>query len=498
MAATRPEYHLQRVSSDGVRGPIEIHSFADLDLDVSASRRDFVRTSVAVGAVLASLNGTDTSWAQGNSRDKLRSAIFAHTKSITALAFSPDSSLIVSASRDGSVKIWSRPNGKLLTVAHEGPSSVNALAITPDGACFAAAVADGTIRLGKLPGGEATLQLETPKGFKALAISPDLTLIAGAGLGGSVHLWKMSGHPLPAIALDDDTIHDLTFTPDSQTLISGGRSKQLRVWNLKQAALQAKAPGHDMSINAVAISPDGKVIVAGGNDGHLSFRLLSDMNRIHIVEGHNKAIVHDLAIDAKGTMVASCGSDSTIRLWSLADRQLIDTLDCPYSVTSLAFSPDNRLLAAGDANGVITLWDLSSGLLLGFLFDPSASSVHAAIVRVDIQAGIAYSLPCGTPIPAGATCTCNCVPGTYRAVEVATKRSNAKSDLEARKEALAQRRATKLERERIRAEYERQQIILRQQMVAEYYNRMLMRRSSRSSSGGTGGSRRCICIPVYR
>jgi WD40 repeat protein len=120
-----------------------------------------------------------------------------------------------------------------------------------------------------------------------------------------------------------------------------------------------------------------------------------------------------VAIGPDGRLLASGSNDNSVKLWSLPDGALLKTLtghtDDVYAV---AISPDGRLLASSGKDKTIKLWSLPDGKALPVcLMDPAASpsSVTATVYSKD---GATYTAPCGTPMPAGAVCTCNCVPGT--------------------------------------------------------------------------------------
>jgi len=83
----------------------------------------------------------------------------------------------------------------------------------------------------------------------------------------------------------------------------------------------------------------------------------------------------------------------------------------------MAITADGAWLVAGDSAGVITLWDLGKNTPQTVLFDPTANDANTKGLTDnsrDTITGrtITYTLPCGSPIPPGAVCTCNCVPGT--------------------------------------------------------------------------------------
>ena len=114
----------------------------------------------------------------------------------------------------------------------------------------------------------------------------------------------------------------------------------------------------------------------------------------------------------------------TIWIWSVDARSSLQSLQGNESVTALALDGRDSVLASAGYDGTIMIWDRKD--LDGkpgfefrtFLFDPKAmdkSKKAASFNVVEAHTGqtISYTLPCGSPIPAGAVCTCNCVPGAY-------------------------------------------------------------------------------------
>jgi hypothetical protein len=126
-----------------------------------------------------------------------------------------------------------------------------------------------------------------------------------------------------------------------------------------------------------------------------------------------------MATTPDGSLLAAGYSDGRVELWNLSSGQLLASFkgEAYVGITAMAFTPDGKWLVAGDASGAIMLWDLERNAFHGFLFDPTANGADTKGLSYNVYDRITghtitYTLPCGSPLPAGAVCTCNCVPGT--------------------------------------------------------------------------------------
>ncbi|MEV3987574.1 helix-turn-helix domain-containing protein [Streptomyces sp. NPDC049837] len=70
--------------------------------------------------------------------------------------------------------------------------------------------------------------------------------------------------------------------------------------------------------------------------------------------------VNAVAFAPGGGLLASAGSDGTVRLWRVADRRTVTTFTLPGRVRAVAFSPDGRRLAATSTEGPVRLWDTAA------------------------------------------------------------------------------------------------------------------------------------------
>jgi hypothetical protein len=128
-------------------------------------------------------------------------------------------------------------------------------------------------------------------------------------------------------------------------------------------------------------------------------------------------LISGLDISRDGKLLASADTTNTIRLWSLPYGTPQLTLEgADSSVRAVAFGAADTLLASA-AGESLRLWHLPDGAPLNCLFDPevlsSSREVHSYTLTDEDDREIIYTVPCGTPIPENATCTCDCIMGSY-------------------------------------------------------------------------------------
>jgi WD40 repeat protein len=122
--------------------------------------------------------------------------------------------------------------------------------------------------------------------------------------------------------------------------------------------LQKTLIGHSSSVNAVAISPDGKILASGSRDKTIKLWNLVTGEQIRTFTGYSNS-VYSVAISPDGKTLASGSDDKTIKLWNLATGEKIRTFTGhSEKVWSIAISPDGKTLASGSGDFTIKIWRL--------------------------------------------------------------------------------------------------------------------------------------------
>jgi sugar lactone lactonase YvrE len=160
-----------------------------------------------------------------------------------------------------------------------------------------------------------------------------------------------------------DEVCGVAISPDGKLVAAGG-NQVVRLWSLETGKEVRRLQGHAGFINAVAFSPDGKSLASAGDETE-TVALLWDVasgKKLGPIGRHaDRLYTVDFSPDGR-TLVTS-GFDEHIGLWDVATgKQLHYFAAHPRVPYGIAFSPDGRTLASGgDRDGTIRLWDVATG-----------------------------------------------------------------------------------------------------------------------------------------
>ncbi|EFC78994.1 pentapeptide repeat-containing protein, partial [Parafrankia sp. EUN1f] len=277
--------------------------------------------------------------------------------------WSPDGSRILTASEDGSARVWDGVSGQeLLAFAGHG-DEVNGGAWSPDGLRVLTAGGDGVARVWDAVSGQELLILSGHDGrVWDVAWSPDGSRVLTAGADGSARMWDaVSGQELLILSGHDGRVWDVAWSPDGSRFLTVGADGSARVWDGVSGQKLLIFAGHGDGVNSGVWSSDGLRVLTAGGDGVARVWDAVSGQELLTFAGHSGR-VWDAAWSPDGLRVLTAGADGVARVWdAVSGQELLILSGHDGPVWDVAWSPDgSRILTTGD-DGSVRVWDAVSG-----------------------------------------------------------------------------------------------------------------------------------------
>jgi WD40 repeat protein len=207
----------------------------------------------------------------------------------------------------------------------------------------------------------------------SVAVSPNGRLASG-DTSGVVRLWSTDTWTPEGERLNVHGAYatGLAFSPDDTQLATGGRDGLVTVWDVGRRVLLNRLKGHKHDVTSLAFSADGLLLASVDDSGILKLWDLkrlggSRVRRIPATSPTNNLPTNnlwDVAWSPDGLWLAT-GHDMIAWLWDARSGSPVRWLPASEVwVTRIAFSPDSHILATGDAESRVKLWDVESGRLI--------------------------------------------------------------------------------------------------------------------------------------
>ncbi|WLW54952.1 WD40 repeat domain-containing protein [Streptomyces sp. YU58] len=174
-------------------------------------------------------------------------------------------------------------------------------------------------------------------------------------------------------------VHAIAFSPDGTQLAAGGDDKRIRLWD-PVTGESLRTMSTEGRIRAIAFSPDGAVLAVGGDDGEVSLWDPTTGDTLRTVAFHVGGVTA-VAFSPDGTRIVSAGQDGQAMLRQLSSGDVLARLGraAPRSIRAVAFSPDGTLIAIGGETA-LELWDGTTGSLVRDLRDLTARGLGTRAV----------------------------------------------------------------------------------------------------------------------
>ena len=285
-----------------------------------------------------------------------RLALLRHSKPVTDAAFSLDGETVATASRDRTVKLWTRDGRRIQTFRHD--AAVIDLEFSPVDRVLMSTTAKGTIYVWRLDD-LSHLAVSAPSPAR-LAISNDGVYAVVFGADRFARVYSVATGSLIFALEHRSRVRSAAFGPRKEMLVTGGADWTALTWDLRGGRPVYHLTGHFGHVVNVAVSPKrGQFVGTASTDGTGRIWDVATLGGAvaSILMGHTNQL-RSIAFSPRGLYALTASRDGTARVWKTDRGNTVAVLaghDGP--VRGALFDRSGRhVLTYGD-DGTARLWD---------------------------------------------------------------------------------------------------------------------------------------------
>ncbi|MFL5352994.1 AAA family ATPase [Archangium sp.] len=285
-----------------------------------------------------------------------------HEGGVRGCAVTRDGLRVLSASEDGTLKVWDVKTGQPLATLRGHRGEVLGCAVTGDGRRAVSASRDGSLKAWDAETGQciATLYGHTGPAW-ACAVTEEGRRVVSASSDETLRVWDLETQScLATLRGHAGWVTDCVVTRDGRRAISASRDGTLRVWDLEAQSCLATLRGHAGWVTGCAVAEDGRRAVSASSDGTLRVWDLETNQPLTTLRGHAEEVT-GCAMTEDGRHVISISYDGTLKVWQAETGECLHTLASHLGGSwCCAMTGDGRRAVSGSSEGTLTVWDVET------------------------------------------------------------------------------------------------------------------------------------------
>jgi WD40 repeat protein len=243
-------------------------------------------------------------------------------------------------------------------VSHIGP--IQDVAISADGSRIATASADHITRIWDAANGSELTRLDHKGPILDVDFSYDGNRIAGARKYSAVAwIWDTKTGTQLQKFRHSRYIHSIAYSPNGHLVVTTADDFTTRVWDAENGK-EITRLNHEEPVISAIFGPDSKRVATVCDDGAAQIWEVANGKELVRIIPHGKKVTA-VAFNHVGHLLATAGTDKTVRVWDTKRWTEIMRINLGDIVTALVFSQDNKWLVTGSKEGIVKVFSTAKG-----------------------------------------------------------------------------------------------------------------------------------------
>lgn len=285
-----------------------------------------------------------------------------HQDTIYALAGVPNHPKVVSASRDGLIKIWDLRGGSSQTLNKEPEAYPTAISVFPAGFFLVSGTSDGRLKIWNMESGEVVRHMEGHQGsITALTITRNGSYLLSGAQDHTMRIWDaLTGTPLHICNGYTSQIDALAVTPDDAFVLAGEIAADqttgvFKVWDVRTGKAVSDLEQQQGGVKQAAVLRDGKRVISTSPTGDIIVWNRETGQTLKRIETGLGPLAMALAPGETDVVIGT--QKPSLQVWSLRTGEKVQQFEQPsHPVTSLAITGDGRSLVVGCSDGSLNFY----------------------------------------------------------------------------------------------------------------------------------------------
>lgn len=314
-----------------------------------------------------------------------------HTDEITAVSVSADKNIIISASKDKSLRVWmiseTEKDFILQQTLRDHDQQITSIKISHSSNILVSGSADNSLIIWSRASDVSDLQslkyapsqnLKHNGMVNSVWISDSEKYILSGCSDRLIYKWKFYYEESQFIKEQTlqghrDEITSLCMAQRDSKIISGSKDCTIIVWEFAKNSyshiIKIQLEGHLNAITCIRISSDEKLIISGSDDCTIRTWRMTTENNYHlhqVLGGHTKSI-NSVSLSSENRYFLTSGKDNTVKLWG--DRSNEAKFNARQSlkgiksrIGSIQISDSKKYIIAGTLDNLIKIWMRENGV----------------------------------------------------------------------------------------------------------------------------------------